>query len=207
MFIDLGGREEGNGKRGAGSWMGGDGRCTEGQEIEQRYVVMGDGKLGWSPESSKCQESRRIPGHKGDDISWNTQQRGRRTCRDHIQGLGKAPVWGMGLPTHLKKFNSELILPKGNTGTKNGAETEGQATQKVPHLGIHPICSHQTQTLLLMPSSAWWQEPDITVSWESLLELVKYRCRFLQQTIGLSIQMPMEEFREGSKELKVFASP
>jgi hypothetical protein len=49
--------------------MGGDRRRTEGQEIEQRYVVMGDGKLGWPPENSKCQESRRIPGHKGYGIS------------------------------------------------------------------------------------------------------------------------------------------
>jgi hypothetical protein len=32
--------------------------------------------------------------------------------------------------------------------TKYGAETEGKAIQRLPHLGIHPIYSHQTQTLL-----------------------------------------------------------
>jgi hypothetical protein len=32
--------------------------------------------------------------------------------------------------------------------------------QRLPHLGIHPIYTHQTQTLLWMPRSAWYQEPD-----------------------------------------------
>jgi hypothetical protein len=40
--------------------------------------------------------------------------------------------------------------------------------QRLPHLGIHPICSYQTQTLLWMPTSACWQEPDMAVSWEAL---------------------------------------
>jgi hypothetical protein len=34
----------------------------------------------------------------------------------------------------------------------------------VPHLGIHPIHIHQTQTLLKLPGSACWQESDIAVS-------------------------------------------
>jgi len=34
------------------------------------------------------------------------------------------------------------ILTEGNTGTKSGAETKGKAIQRLPHLGIHPICSH-----------------------------------------------------------------
>jgi hypothetical protein len=33
-------------------------------------------------------------------------------------------------PTHLKIFNPELFLSKGNIGTKNGAETEGKALQR-----------------------------------------------------------------------------
>jgi hypothetical protein len=53
----------------------------------------------------------------------------------------------MGLPTHLKNINSELLLSKGNTETKSGAETEGKAVQRLPHWGIHPICSHQAQAL------------------------------------------------------------
>jgi hypothetical protein len=34
------------------------------------------------------------------------------------------------------------ILTGGNIETKYGAETEGKAIQRLPHLGIHPIYSH-----------------------------------------------------------------
>jgi hypothetical protein len=40
------------------------------------------------------------------------------------------------------------IPMEGVTETKYGAETEGKAIQRLPHLGIHPIYSYQTQTLL-----------------------------------------------------------
>ena len=93
---------------------------------------------------------------KINDISWSTQQRGERTCRDHIQRLGMAPGWGMGPPTHLKNINPELFLSKENSGTKSGAETEGKAIERLSYLEIHPICRHQMQTLLLMPRSACW---------------------------------------------------
>jgi hypothetical protein len=36
-------------------------------------------------------------------------------------------------------------------------ETEGKAIQRLFHLGIHPIYSHQTQTPWWMPTSACWQ--------------------------------------------------
>ena len=45
-------------------------RCTEGQEIEQRYVAMGDGELGGLPiESPRHQERMRFPGPNGEDTS------------------------------------------------------------------------------------------------------------------------------------------
>jgi hypothetical protein len=44
----------------------------------------------------------------------------------------------------LRKGNK--ILMGGNTRTKSGAGTEGKAIQRLPHLGIHPICRHQTQS-------------------------------------------------------------
>jgi hypothetical protein len=56
------------------------------------------------------------------------------------------------------------MLTGGNIETKYGAETEGKAIQRLPHLGIHPIYSRQTQTLLGMLGSACLQEPDIAVS-------------------------------------------
>jgi hypothetical protein len=56
------------------------------------------------------------------------------------------------------------ILMGGNTETNCRAETEGKAIQRLPHLGIHPIFSHETQTLLWMPTSVCCQEPDIAIS-------------------------------------------
>ena len=67
------------------------------------------------------------------------------------------------------------ILMGANMETKCGAETEGMTIQRLPHLGIHPIYSHQPQTLLSTPRSACWQEPNIAVSWEALPEPDKYR--------------------------------
>jgi hypothetical protein len=59
----------------------------------------------------------------------------------------------------------ENKIPAGGaTETKCGAQTEGKAIQRLPHLGIHPVYSHQTQTLLWMPRSACRQEPNIVVS-------------------------------------------
>jgi hypothetical protein len=46
------------------------------------------------------------------------------------------------------------ILTGGNKETKCGAETGGKAMQRLHHLGIHPIYSHQTQTLLWVPASS-----------------------------------------------------
>jgi hypothetical protein len=44
------------------------------------------------------------------------------------------------------------IPREGVTETKFGAETKGWTTQRLPHPGIHPIISHQTQTLWHMPA-------------------------------------------------------
>jgi hypothetical protein len=44
------------------------------------------------------------------------------------------------------------IPMKGVTETKFRAKTKGWAIQRLPHLRIHPIISHQTQTLLHMPA-------------------------------------------------------
>ena len=42
--------------------------------------------------------------------------------------------------------------------TNCGTETERVVIQRLPHLGIHPIHSHKTWTILWMPKSAcWWK--------------------------------------------------
>jgi hypothetical protein len=48
----------------------------------------------------------------------------------------------------------DKILTGGNVDTKYGAETEGKIIQRLTHLGIHSIYSHQTQTLLWILGSA-----------------------------------------------------
>jgi hypothetical protein len=53
---------------------------------------------------------------------------------------------------------------EGVTETKFRAETEGTTIQRLPHLGIHPINNHKTQTLWQMPTRACRQEPVIAVS-------------------------------------------
>jgi hypothetical protein len=70
-----------------------------------------------------------------------------------------------------QSVDTSVLLRRGNKipmagdiETKCGAETEGKTVHRLPHLRIHPICSHQTQTLLWIPTSACWQEPDIVVS-------------------------------------------
>jgi hypothetical protein len=112
----------------------------------------------------------------------------------------------MGPPTNLKIFNPELLLSKGNAGTKNGAETEGNIIQKLPYLDIHSICRHQTPTLLLIQRSACRQEPGMAVLSEALPAPDRERCRYSQPTIGLSLSIPMEELGEGLKELKGIAT-
>jgi hypothetical protein len=44
------------------------------------------------------------------------------------------------------------ISMKGVAETKFGAKMKRWTIQKLPHLGVHPIISHQTQALLHMPA-------------------------------------------------------
>jgi hypothetical protein len=58
-----------------------------------------------------------------------------------------------------KSVDTSSLLRMGNkipmeevTETKFGAEIKGWTIQRLPHPVIHPIISHQTQTLLLIPA-------------------------------------------------------
>jgi hypothetical protein len=55
----------------------------------------------------------------------------------------------------LQKFNPELLLSKGITGMKSGADTEGKAIQRLSHVRIHSIYRYQTETILQMPRSTF----------------------------------------------------
>ena len=83
-----------------------------------------------------------------------------------ISGAQKLRIPKTQFTNHLKLKRKEeqsvdsLILlrreDRGNkipiTESKCGTETEGMTFQRLPHLGIHPIYNHQTQTLLWMPT-------------------------------------------------------
>jgi hypothetical protein len=58
-----------------------------------------------------------------------------------------------------QSVNISFLLRMGNkipmegvTETKFRGKMEGSIIQRLPHLGIHPIYNHQTQTLLYMPA-------------------------------------------------------
>jgi hypothetical protein len=95
---------------------------------------------------------------------------------------------------------------EGVTETKCGAETEGMIIQRLPHWEIHPLYNHQTQTLLWMPTSTYWQTPVIAVTGEAPPVPEKYRSASLQPTIGLRTGSPMKYLEKGPKELRGLAS-
>ena len=99
------------------------------------------------------------------------------------------------------------IPMKGVTETKFGAKTKGWTIQRLPHPGIHPIISHQTQTLLHMPERFCWRDPVIAVSYEAVAVPGKYRSRCSQSSISWNTGPPMEELEKVPKMLKGSAIP
>jgi hypothetical protein len=91
---------------------------------------------------------------------------------------------------------------EGVTKEKFGAESNGWTIQRLPYPGIHPIISHQMQTLLYMPSRFWQKDPDIAVSCEAMPVPGKYKSRCSQSSIGWNTGPPMEEQEKVHKELK-----
>ena len=108
-----------------------------------------------------------------------------------------------------QSMNTLLLLRIGNrtpmegvTDTEFGAETKGWTIQRLPHPGIHPIISHQSQTLLHMPARFFWQNPDIAVSCEAMPVPGKHRSRYSQSAIGWNTGPPIKEQEKVPKELK-----
>ena len=69
----------------------------------------------------------------------------------------------------LLRRENKMLMGE-NNGTNREAGIGEKIIQRLPHLGIHPICSHQTQALFLRPRSAYWQESDMDASSEALPE-------------------------------------
>jgi hypothetical protein len=68
-------------------------------------------------------------------------------------GKGETASHTKGLQLFLEGGNK--IPMEGVRETKYGAETEGKAIQRLPHLGIHSIYNHQTQTQLWRSTRAF----------------------------------------------------
>jgi hypothetical protein len=59
---------------------------------------------------------------------------------------------GQSVDTSFLLRMGKKVPMEGVTETKFGAKMKGWTIQRLSHLGIHPIISHQTQTLLHMPA-------------------------------------------------------
>jgi hypothetical protein len=94
------------------------------------------------------------------------------------------------------------IPMEGVKETMFGAETKGWTIQSLPHSGIHPIISHQTQTLLHMLVRLCLKDPDIAVSCEAIPVPGKYRSGFSQSSLRWNTGPPMDELEKVTKELK-----
>jgi hypothetical protein len=83
----------------------------------------------------------------------------------HIKFKKKKEDWSVDASALLRRENKTLM--GWNMETECGS-IEGKAIQRLPHLEIHPIYCHQTQTLFWMPRNTWQQESDLDDSWKAL---------------------------------------
>ena len=90
----------------------------------------------------------------------------------------------------LPRIGNKISM-EGVAETKFGAKTKGGTIQRLPHLGVHPIISHQTQTLLHSPARFCWRDADIAVSCEAKLVPGKHRSGCSQSSIGWNTGPPM----------------
>ena len=90
--------------------------------------------------------------------------------------------------------------------TKFGAKKKGWTIQRLPHLGVHSIISHQTQTLLYMPARFCWKDTGLAISSEAMSLPGKYRSGCSQSSIGWNTGPPMEVLEKVPKELKESAT-
>ena len=71
-----------------------------------------------------------------------TRRKWRKALKNEDQSVDTLPLLRIG----------NKIPMEGVTEAKFGAKTKGWTIQRLPHMGVHRIISHQTQTLLHMPA-------------------------------------------------------
>ena len=103
----------------------------------------------------------------------------------------------------LLRMGSKIPM-KGVTETKFGAGTIGWTTQMLPHLGIHPIISHQSRHYSIhMPARFCWNWPWISCfmwGYASAWKIKKSGCS--QSSSGWHTGSSMEELEKVPKELR-----
>ena len=82
------------------------------------------------------------------DISPEAQNTQDAICKLHETQEEGRPKCG-----YFDRRGNKIPM-EGVTEANYGAETEGMTIQRLPHLEIHPIYNHQTQTLLWIPTRA-----------------------------------------------------
>ena len=112
----------------------------------------------------------------------------------------------MKLKKEDQNVDSSILLRRGNKilmerviETKFRAETEGMIIQRLPHLGIHPINNHETQTRLWIPTRACWQEPGIA---PERLCVTNTEVDAHKPSTGQNTGSPMKELEKVRKKLK-----
>jgi hypothetical protein len=86
----------------------------------------------------------------------------------------------------ISKFLTQKCSCSKKGRDRNGAQTEGTTIQGPTYFRTHPVCRHQTPTLLLLPRGTSWQEPGVAVPREDLPALDDCRCYCSQPNIRLS---------------------
>ena len=71
---------------------------------------------------------------------------GNLTIKEHTW-YAFTDKWILAQKLRILHRRGNKIPMGGVTETKFGTETEGRSIERLPHLGIHPINNHQTQTM------------------------------------------------------------
>jgi hypothetical protein len=106
----------------------------------------------------------------------------------------------------LLKMRNKIPM-EGVIETTFGAEMEERTIQRLPNLGIHPINSHQTQTLLHMSAKFFWQDPDIALSCEAMTVPGKYRSGCSQIIYWMEHMAPNGGARENTQGAEGVCNP
>jgi hypothetical protein len=95
---------------------------------------------------------------------WILAQRVRISMIQFIENMKLKKKEDQNLDTLVPLIRGNKIPMEGVAERRCGAENKEKTIQRLPHLWIHPIYSHRTQTVLWMTTYVCCQKPNIVVS-------------------------------------------